>query len=465
MGSIGVCGTWADIVVPEPVDPSPTSAGMLSLARGFGADPGPYGIGVLASLSLEVLDEAALVEIAGMFEIQAGWLAAARNEVLCALRDRTEANAAPGEDKDWEREELAAGCRLSGHEARVRMQTALALRDRLTQTAAALSAGAISDRHAQALAIETAPLPDSHAQLVEQQVLSDPRRVSARQFRDRARLLTAGLLPAVSVLQGADARANRSVRAWHNGDGTGELTALLPAADLAAVTYAIDALAGPWGPSDERSAEQRRADALIDLTTRGTQPTTTHATPPGPFGRAAVVLHIPFGLFTRDGTPAAPTINGEPVDPATTRKISCDSTLWRILTDPANDETIDANWSIRTPSPALRRALHVRDEGSCTFPGCTRHTNLHAHHIVHWLDGGPTTLANLTLLCPRHHHAIHDAAWHLDRHDNGSLTWRTPHGKPVHPPPTTWTPDPDPPWPNCPVTEVVSDLDSDPPPF
>ena len=31
-----------------------------------------------------------------------------------------------------------------------------------------------------------------------------------------------------------------------------------------------------------------------------------------------------------------------------------------------------------------------------------------AHHIQHWADGGKTDLANLRLLCARHHTAAHE---------------------------------------------------------
>ena len=30
------------------------------------------------------------------------------------------------------------------------------------------------------------------------------------------------------------------------------------------------------------------------------------------------------------------------------------------------------------------------------------------HHVVHWADGGPTALANLVLLCRRHHRMVHE---------------------------------------------------------
>ncbi|HAM20683.1 MAG TPA: hypothetical protein DCQ04_00105, partial [Actinobacteria bacterium] len=30
-----------------------------------------------------------------------------------------------------------------------------------------------------------------------------------------------------------------------------------------------------------------------------------------------------------------------------------------------------------------------------------------AHHIIHWAQGGKTSLDNAALLCSRHHHEVH----------------------------------------------------------
>ncbi|OBA99827.1 hypothetical protein A5668_27370, partial [Mycolicibacterium fortuitum] len=49
--------------------------------------------------------------------------------------------------------------------------------------------------------------------------------------------------------------------------------------------------------------------------------------------------------------------------------------------------------STRTISRRLRRALEHRDR-CCVVPGCGATRGLHAHHIVHWEDGGPTDLDN-----------------------------------------------------------------------
>ncbi|NTY58113.1 HNH endonuclease signature motif containing protein [Mycolicibacterium sphagni] len=67
---------------------------------------------------------------------------------------------------------------------------------------------------------------------------------------------------------------------------------------------------------------------------------------------------------------------------------------------------IGAGRTTRTISRRLRRALEHRD-ATCAVPGCTATRGLHAHHIQHWEDGGPTELTNLVLLCPYHHRAHH----------------------------------------------------------
>ena len=60
----------------------------------------------------------------------------------------------------------------------------------------------------------------------------------------------------------------------------------------------------------------------------------------------------------------------------------------------------------RHPSQPLRALLGAVDGERCRYPSCTRRRKLHAHHVIEWNDGGPTDLANMVLLCSRHHHAV-----------------------------------------------------------
>src|SRR5437762_2047264 len=50
-----------------------------------------------------------------------------------------------------------------------------------------------------------------------------------------------------------------------------------------------------------------------------------------------------------------------------------------------------------------RLAMIARDKG-CSIPGCTAPPLwCQAHHVVDHADGGPTSVANGTLLCGPHH--------------------------------------------------------------
>ena len=101
----------------------------------------------------------------------------------------------------------------------------------------------------------------------------------------------------------------------------------------------------------------------------------------------------------------------------------------------ADGRVVEVGDRTRTIPPALRRALHHRDR-SCRFPGCGVRFG-QGHHIQHWAQGGPTTLSNLALLCRRHHRAVHEEGYQVDRHADGELRFRYPNGRllPEVPPP------------------------------
>ena len=51
------------------------------------------------------------------------------------------------------------------------------------------------------------------------------------------------------------------------------------------------------------------------------------------------------------------------------------------------------------------------------------------HHLRHWAQGGPTTLSNLALLCRRHHRAVHEEGYQVEREPDGALRFRRPDGR------------------------------------
>jgi len=94
----------------------------------------------------------------------------------------------------------------------------------------------------------------------------------------------------------------------------------------------------------------------------------------------------------------------------------------------APGQPLEVGRATRVVAPAQRAALAVRD-GGCVFPGCDRPLAwCDAHHLWHWVDGGPTDLANLALLCRAHHRVVHEGGWQLTRGPNGRFT-ATPTGR------------------------------------
>ena len=96
-----------------------------------------------------------------------------------------------------------------------------------------------------------------------------------------------------------------------------------------------------------------------------------------------------------------------PVPVGTARRLACDASVMRVLLS-GRSEPLDVGRRTPVVSPAIRRAVIVRDR-HCRFPGCDRpQTWCDAHHVVHWADGGETSFPNLLLLCRRHHRLVHE---------------------------------------------------------
>ena len=112
----------------------------------------------------------------------------------------------------------------------------------------------------------------------------------------------------------------------------------------------------------------------------------------------------------------------------TARRIACDAATVTMQHGP-DGGVLDVGRRTRTVSPALRRALAARD-GQCRFPGCEAR-RCDAHHIHHWADGGQTALANLVLLCRRHHRAVHEEGFRVQVDGDGAIAFLRPDGRPL----------------------------------
>jgi hypothetical protein len=107
------------------------------------------------------------------------------------------------------------------------------------------------------------------------------------------------------------------------------------------------------------------------------------------------------------------------------RRITCNSSLVMLRHAP-DGAALDVGRKTRTIPTAIRRARLARDR-HCQFPGCTAR-RCDGHHIQHWIDGGPTLLDNLTLLCRRHHRAVHEGGFAMVQRDDGPPMFYRPDG-------------------------------------
>ena len=141
-----------------------------------------------------------------------------------------------------------------------------------------------------------------------------------------------------------------------------------------------------------------------------------------------VHVHTNMDVLKADGTEGQSEIEGcGNVSAETSRRLACDAGVvyWQ---EDSDGNTLNIGRKSRSVSPALRRALQRRD-GCCRFPGCVGTRFLHAHHIIHWADGGETSLANLVLLCSHHHRLVHEGGYGVGMRPGGQPVFTHPDGR------------------------------------
>jgi hypothetical protein len=232
------------------------------------------------------------------------------------------------------------------------------------------------------------------ATLANQATLLDlARRMTAAELEKTCRILR-------QQLAGARPEANREgrcVRLRETDDGLVVIEARLPPDEAATVLAAIDAFCV--------SAETRdRAGGLVALAERAGDPERPEAGPP-------IEVTVTIDAATLEGH----TADGFGIAAAPARRLCCDAGIVPAVVD-GEGRPLDVGRKTRAIPAALRRALHLRD-GQCRFPGCANQRFLDGHHLVHWADGGDTSLSNTCLLCRSHHVAVPPAEVNLPRGD------------------------------------------------
>jgi hypothetical protein len=212
-----------------------------------------------------------------------------------------------------------------------------------------------------------------------------------------------GLVPVV------EQRRRRRLAMSQTYEGMWSLSGMLDAESGHVVATALRAIADPGNldADDARSHPQRMADAAAEVGRFWLDHNETVVTSGGEKPHVTVVVDYTH-LVEAVGPPA--TVDAAPITHEALRRLTCDAGVVRVVRD-GDGQPLDVGRRVRTVTPAIRRALDLRD-GGCTWDGCDAPAGwCDAHHLVHWADGGPTSVDNMALLCRRHH-----TATHLGRH-------------------------------------------------
>jgi hypothetical protein len=196
--------------------------------------------------------------------------------------------------------------------------------------------------------------------------------------------------------------------------------------------------------------------------------------------RPRVIVTVPLGTLL--GQPLAPGAvlgAGTPITAEAARRLACDADIIRLITTPiptspgddlgppgrdpgppgrgqstggatglladllagviaalprplgGPSAALDIGRASQSWTPRQRDALYAQHGGRCGAPGCPNPIDV-LHHIVHWAQGGPTSVANGAPFCLSHHWLVHEGGWQVTKDPTGALV--------LIPPPPGWQP-------------------------
>jgi hypothetical protein len=263
---IVVDGITVDLVDPALYTPLPTASDVLhrpdQVAEAATVlTPSGAVLTAMESLLPTRLSGTGLIDALEACDRLRALVDAKQVELLAELQQRDSDGA------QFLQDEVALALHLAPGTAQDRLDTAAELTFRLWDTFELLRDGHLSAVHARILATACAELPDPIVAKVQAQVLKRAPGQTPGEFRAAVRRAIAKQDAKSQNERHREAAAQRHVRKEHVDDGMGWLNLFAPADGIETIWTAVNAWGQRTSRDDTRTADQRRADALVEICT------------------------------------------------------------------------------------------------------------------------------------------------------------------------------------------------------
>ncbi len=321
---------------------------------------------------------------------------------VAAAFDKTEHWDEEGSNSaiDW----MRFNCRMTSTAAADRLAVGVRLAD-LAQSTEAMAAGDIGFAHLTVMARTANAVGKAFDEI---RLLKLARDNSPGKFHYKCMHFRHSVDPKAYAAEQAQLVENRALRLSTAEDGCLLISGALDPVGGAVVRTALEPLARVSGAHDDRQIEQRFADALVELASKG--------------GGQNVQMQVTSSVETLLGLVGAPGAETEfslPISTETVERWACNCSITRVLMK--DSVVIDVGRAERVIKGPRRRALIARDQ-HCQWTDCERPASwCDGHHFVHWTHGGSTDIENQILLCGRHHWKVHEGGWQLIKTEDGRV--------------------------------------------
>ncbi|MHB8507868.1 MAG: HNH endonuclease signature motif containing protein [Candidatus Dormibacteria bacterium] len=341
---------------------------------------------------------------------------------------------AGGDTVRWLKDQL----KLSGGAAVGQVTLARSL-DANPRTADLFAAGEISQEQAAIVAQSLVQVPPEDAAAVEDRLLG-LTSLNAGTMRDVARTVVAELDGGADLhRQGQRAWKRRSLHIGPDVNGSSSVSGYLTSEAAVHWMLALEPWMRPAGKGDDRTADQRRHDAALQVMRGvgvadgggGSADDARVVGAPANGRRPQAVITVPLSILLGEGGPPALLQGRIPIPLCELDRYLCEADLTVALQNAAGNIVYQSK-SSRTFSRAQRRGLIATQRG-CAWSGCDLPVErCDCHHLDEFGKGGKTTSDRGALTCGFHHNRLHREGWALVPGAGGGLR-PVPPGDPENP--------------------------------